>query len=131
MLAVRFFKFQIMNFDEEIKKHKDEIERLETLKQEQKRKSYPDCVGKYFRVAHSTFVKVKSIVDDYTDDYGDRYLEVECVYVRIETNSENAQIKSSSEMRIEADKNEISKEDFDIQFNRAFSIMQNVAQTDR
>ena len=28
-------------------------------------------------------------------------------------------------------KNEISKEDFDIQFNRAFSIMQNVAQTDR
>lgn len=34
-------------------------------------------------------------------------------------------------MRIEADKNEISKEDFDIQFNTAFSIMQNVAQTDR
>lgn len=44
---------------------------------------------------------------------------------------ENAQIESSLEMRIEADKNEISKEYFDIQFNRAFSIMQNVAQTDR
>ena len=89
-----------MNYDLEIKKHKDEIKKLEALKEEKEKLELPNIVGNCYRIALRTFIKVREVERQYKDDYGDIIVEVEGLVVTLDYDKKQATIKTNDSYRV-------------------------------
>lgn len=96
--------------NKKIEKLREEIARLEEQKQQEESKNYSNYIGRCFKPAYSTFIKIKSVESSYTDEEEYAYLEVNCIMVCIDDT--RVRIENNYFMGIELDKNEISQEEF-------------------
>lgn len=107
-----------MDFNKEIKKHKQEIERLEELRQEQIINSYPNIIGKYYKFNEYFFIMVTSISDDYTDEENYRYLYVKCVSIRSDKDFKNVCIDTNDEVKLDLNNKEVNAKEFNDFFEK-------------
>lgn len=109
-----------MDYDKKIQEHRESIAKLMELKQKEKLEKCPDIIGKYFKLAVSTIVRVKNIVYYHEDEY--QTVDAEYLSVWVHTDQTEAKIDTEHDGRLELTQ-ECTKEEFDKHFVKAMQII--------